>query len=180
MLQTFKPAIRDCNTDFFQWILCNIVQFLRTPILKNNWVQLLLIMAIWLLYVFQGNSTIILSMVSLLFWVKARTVYLIEQFRSSQGVMSVIWLSLLTSMLYLWLPQFCADMLQFLTPIYVKRAVWGALLWIVTCMCMHSVYCWPHYKYHTRYNWMTYPECPTHLFRRGTLINLMIIYTFKF
>ena len=38
MLQTFKPAIRDCNTDFFQWILCNIVQFLRTPILKNNWV----------------------------------------------------------------------------------------------------------------------------------------------
>ena len=99
MLQTFKPAIRDCNTDFFQWILCNIVQFLRTPILKNNWVQLLLIMAIWpLLYVFQGNSTIILSMVSLLFWVKARTVYLIEQFRSSQGVMSVIWLSLLNAL----------------------------------------------------------------------------------
>ena len=91
--------IQACNKRLqHRFFPVNIVQFLRTPILKNNWVQLLLIMAIWLLYVFQGNSTIILSMVSLLFWVKARTVYLIEQFRSSQGVMSVIWLSLLNAL----------------------------------------------------------------------------------
>ena len=45
MLQTFKPAIRDPNTDFS----CEYCAILRTPILKNNWVQLLLIMAICLL-----------------------------------------------------------------------------------------------------------------------------------
>ena len=169
----------------------NIVQFLRTPILKNNWVQLLLIMAIWLLCFsrkFDYSEYGKLAIPS-----KSKNSILNRTVQLFSGVMSVIWLSL-PNALFMVDSILCRH--ASISHPYLKRAVWGALLWIVTCTLytvgpttntILGITGWPtlnaplciysqlsNSECHTPYSWVSYSKYPTLCTARCPTPNILL------